>query len=42
MIIAMEKQLKRRVIIYPVSEYHIEQFNIIELLRSAPDNTNRN
>ncbi len=41
-IISMEKQLKRRVVIYPVSEYHIEQFNIIELLRSVPDNTNRN
>lgn len=41
-IISMEKQLKRRVVIYPVSEYHIEQFNIIELLRSVPDDTKRN
>jgi ribonuclease G len=41
-IVAMEKQLERRVVIYPVSEYHLEQFNIIELLQSAPDDANRN
>lgn len=41
-IISLEKQLERRLIIYPVSEYHIEQFHIIELLQSARDNASRN
>ena len=41
-IISLEKQLERRVVIYPVPEYHVEQFHIIELLRSAPSSEKQN
>ncbi|RJP86732.1 MAG: Rne/Rng family ribonuclease [Desulfobacteraceae bacterium] len=30
-IISLEKQLQRRVVIYPVTEFHIEEFNIMEI-----------
>ena len=30
-IISLEKQLQRQVVIYPVTEFHIEEFNIIEI-----------
>jgi ribonuclease G len=30
-IISLEKQLQRQVVVYPVAEFHIEEFNIMEI-----------